>query len=201
MKIFKPTDYPIFLTDDHIADLIAMKNTPQYQQNWESIKASLSKEDVDFIERKEKQLERKRSREQYLASLSDEEKAALAKEFIRPRDFPIEMNTRNVEILANMMSHFPPLQEWRDISELITYEQRNLIRERIKERKDLREQQRWNALSPEEQAKEKKEEEESLKEGPGVYRGNILQQEWDSMALEEIERKKREQQDKEDLDK
>ena len=198
MKIFKPTDYPIFLTDENIEDLIAMKNSPLYQQEWESIKERLNKEDVDFIERKEKQLERRKLREQYLSSLSAEERVALSKEIIRPEDFPIEMSIRNVEILAHMMSHFPPLQEWRDIADLITYEQRNIIRDRIKEIKAIKEKQRWESLSPEEQAEEKRKTEESLKEGAGIFRGNILQQEWDSMELAKIEQQKKEQQDKED---
>jgi len=200
MKVFKATDYPIFLTDENIEDLIAMKNSSLYHQSWESIKDSLSKEDVDFIERKEKQLERRKLREQYLSSLSVEEKRALTKEIIRPEDFPIEMTVQNVEILANMMSHIPRSKEWRDITTLITDEQKDLIQETI-EIKEEKKRKRWESLSPEEQAEEKRKIEASLKEGPGVYRGNILQQEWDSIELAKIEQQKKEQQDKEDSDK
>jgi hypothetical protein len=123
------------------------------------------------------------------------------KKIIKPEDFPIEMNEENIDILAYMLSHFPPLKAWDDIDHLITYEQRNIIRDRIKEIKAIKEKKRWDALSLKEQAKEKRREKEHFDEDPKEFRGNLLQQERDSMALEEIERKKREQQDKEDLDK
>ena len=119
------------------------------------------------------------------------------KKIIRPEDFPIEMNRENIEILARMMIAFPPLQEWRDISDLLDYDERNIIRNRIKKIKEIEEKQRWESLTHEEQDEEKRSIERSLKEGPEVFRGNILQQEWDSIDLERIEKenKKKEGQD------
>jgi hypothetical protein len=119
------------------------------------------------------------------------------KKIIKPEDFPIEMNEENIDILARMALEDIISDEWREITfNILTDEENTIVNNRISEIQREKAQQRWNALSPEEQAEEKRKTEESLKEGPGVYRGNILQQEWDSMALEEIERKKKEQQDK-----
>jgi hypothetical protein len=113
------------------------------------------------------------------------------KKIIRPEDFPIEMNIENIEILARMMIAFPPLQEWRDISDLLDYDERNIIRNRIKKIKEIEEKQRWKSLTHEEQEEEKRSIERSLKEGPEVFRGNILQQEWDSIDLARIEKEKK----------
>jgi hypothetical protein len=113
------------------------------------------------------------------------------KKIIKVQDFPIVMNKENVDILAEMMMAFPPLQEWRDISNLLDYDDRNLIRNRIREIKEIEEKRRWDSLTKEEQEEEKRKIEASLKEGPNVFRGNILQQEWDSIDLARIEKEKK----------
>jgi hypothetical protein len=66
-----------------------------------------------------------------------------------------------------------------------------LIRIKIKEIENFKEKQRWESLTHEEQEEEKRSIERSLKEGPEVYRGNILQQEWDSIDLARIEKEKK----------
>jgi hypothetical protein len=99
------------------------------------------------------------------------------KKIIKVDDFPILLNDENIDILANMMMAFPPLQEWRDISDLLDYDERNIIRNRIKKIKEIEEKQRWESLTHEEQEEEKRKTESSLNEGPEVFRGNILQQE------------------------
>ena len=45
---------------------------------------------------------------------------------IKPEDFPIEMTDENIDILAKMLDAIPPLKEWREISSLISYEERNI---------------------------------------------------------------------------
>ena len=107
---------------------------------------------------------------------------------IKLEDIPIEMTFENIDILAKMMSAFPPIQEWRDISSLITDENWILISCRVSEINEEKRKQRWESLTIEEQEKEKQSIERSLDEESSVYRGNILQQEWDSMNLERIER-------------
>jgi hypothetical protein len=113
------------------------------------------------------------------------------KKIIKVDDFPILLNDENIDILANMMMAFPPLQEWRDISDLLDYDERNIIRNRIKKIKEIEEKQRWESLTHEEQEEEKRKTESSLNEGPEVFRGNILQQEWDSIDLARIEKEKK----------
>jgi len=120
---------------------------------------------------------------------------------IKPEDFPIEMNEENLEILAKMSLIRPPSLDYNRLLPFLSHEEKILIYNKAHDIRLATEQQHWESLSPEEQAEEKRKTEESLKEGPGVHRGNILQQEWDSMALEEIERKKKEQQDKDDSNK
>jgi hypothetical protein len=52
---------------------------------------------------------------------------------IKFEDFPISMTFENIEILAEMMTAMPLSEEWKKISDIISYEERNLIRERVKE--------------------------------------------------------------------
>jgi len=95
------------------------------------------------------------------------------------------------------MISMPPSIEWRLISDLITYDERCLIRERVKKIQEKKSKQRWNSLTAEEQADEKRKIEKSLQEGSEVFRGNILEQEWDSIRLSEIEKEKKKKNSKE----
>jgi hypothetical protein len=111
------------------------------------------------------------------------------KRIIKPEDFPIEMNEENIEILARMKLNFPPPitypppLEWRMIVHLLSEDEKVMVSNKVREIRLQLEKEEWASRSPEEQAEEKRKTEESLKEGPGVYRGNILQQEWDSMYI------------------
>lgn len=116
------------------------------------------------------------------------------KTIINPEDFPISMTSDNIEILAEMMMAIPPSEEWRKISDLISYEERNLIRERVKEIQEAKEKKRWESLTLEEQENEERKIESSIDEDAKKFRGNILQQEWDSIELE-----KRNEKDKQNL--
>lgn len=111
---------------------------------------------------------------------------------VRPEDFPIMMTSENIEILAEMMTAMPPSEEWRKISDIISYEERNLIRERVKEIQIAKEKKRWESLTLEEQENEKRNIEDSIDEDK-EFRGNILQQELDSIDLERIEKEKKEE--------
>lgn len=96
---------------------------------------------------------------------------------IKPTDFPIEMNTENINILANMALVLPVLPEWRKISlEILTDEQRVLVSNKVSELNDEKRQQRLNSLIVEEL------EENDQKDS--TFRGNLLQQELDSIYLE-----------------
>lgn len=110
---------------------------------------------------------------------------------IKFEDFPISMTSENIEILAEMMTAMPPSEEWRKISDVISYEERNLIRERVKEIQTAKEKKRWESLTLEEQENEKRNIEDSIDEDK-EFRGNILQQELDSIDLERIEKEKKE---------
>jgi hypothetical protein len=101
---------------------------------------------------------------------------------IKFEDFPIRMTSENIEILAEMMTAMPPSEEWRKISDIISYEERNLIRERVKEIQIAKEKKRWVSLTLEEEENEKRNIEDSIDEDK-EFRGNILQQEWDSNRL------------------
>jgi hypothetical protein len=113
---------------------------------------------------------------------------------INPEDFPISMTSENIEILAGMMMAMPPSEEWRKISDIISYEERNLIRERVKEIQEAKEKKRWESLTLEEQENEERKIESSIDEDAKKFRGNILQQEWDSIELE-----KRDEKDKQNI--
>lgn len=106
---------------------------------------------------------------------------------IKFEDFPIIMTSENIEILAEMMTAMPPSEEWRKISDIISYEERNLIRERVKEIQAVKEKKRWESLTFEEQENEKRKIEDSIEEDR-KFRGNILQQEWDSIDFEKNEK-------------
>jgi|GEM_PF-3744845 len=106
------------------------------------------------------------------------------KTIINPEDYPIRMTSDNIEILAEMMMAIPPLEEWKKISDIISYEERNLIRERVKEIQEVKEKKRWKSLTLEEQENEKRKIESSIDEDTKKFRGNILQQERDSIELE-----------------
>ncbi|OIV42058.1 hypothetical protein [Flavobacterium johnsoniae] len=103
---------------------------------------------------------------------------------IKFEDFPISMTSENIEILAEMMMAMSPSEEWRKISDIISYEERNLIRERVKEIQMAKEKKRWESLTLEEQENEKRKMETSIDEDTKTFRGNILQQERDSIELE-----------------
>lgn len=113
------------------------------------------------------------------------------KKIIKPEDFPIEMNDENLNILARMSLTIPPLIEYNIILPYLNFDEKILIYERASEIQKEEEKQRWDSLTKEEQEEEKRKIEESLKEGPNVFRGNILQQEWDSIRLAEIEEEKK----------
>lgn len=117
---------------------------------------------------------------------------------IKPEDFPIELNAENIDILANMALEDIISDEWREITfDILTDEQNTLVNNRISEIQRERSKQRWNSLTPEEQAEENRKMEKSLREGPEVFKGNILQQEWDSIRLSEIEKEKQKKNSKE----
>ncbi len=106
------------------------------------------------------------------------------KKIIKPEDFPIELTEHNVEILARMLISIPPIPEWREISDLISNDVRNIIRNKVKEIKENEENDRRNSLTPEEQEVEKGKLEKSYKDTTS-FRGNILEQERHSMDLEQ----------------
>jgi hypothetical protein len=120
------------------------------------------------------------------------------KRIIRPEDFPLEVNEQNIDILARMQLNFPPPVKFPPPIEylellhmdLLSFEDQIKIDQRVKEIKEEIEKQRWEVLTQEEQAEEKRSKERSLNEGPEVFRGNILQQEWDSIDLARIEKEK-----------
>ena len=109
---------------------------------------------------------------------------------INPADFPIEMNTENINILANMELVIPVLPEWRKISsEILTDDERLLVSKKVSELNYEKRKQRLNSLSIEELEKEQKSIEE--RDQNQFYRNsNLLQQELDSINLENIKKKK-----------
>lgn len=113
------------------------------------------------------------------------------KKLIRPEDFPIEMSKENIEILANMALEETISDEWRKITfELLSDEENILVSNKISEIQKRREKQRWDSLTKKEQSEDKRKIEKSLKEGPEIFKGNILQQEWDSIELERLRKEK-----------
>lgn len=120
------------------------------------------------------------------------------KNIIKPEDFPIEMNKKNIDILAKMQLNYPPPVKYPPPIEylkllhmdLLSFDDQIKIDERVKEIKKEEEKQRWESLTLEEQEEETRKIEASLKEGSEIYRGNILQQEWDSIDLARIEKEK-----------
>ncbi|OOV17653.1 hypothetical protein [Flavobacterium sp. LM4] len=122
----------------------------------------------------------------------------MERRIIKPEDFPIEFNEQNIEILARMkLNHpppvkFPPPIEWRILIPFLTENDKILVSNKVKEIQEEIEKQRWESLTQEEQAEEKRSKERSLNEGSDVFRGNILQQEWDSIDLARIEKEKKE---------
>tara|TARA_R110000868_G_scaffold231066_1_gene484397 strand:+ start:1061 stop:1402 length:342 start_codon:yes stop_codon:yes gene_type:complete len=107
---------------------------------------------------------------------------------IKPEDFPVEFTEKNIEILAKMLMAIPPIQKWKEISDLINNSERNIIRAKVKEIKDNEELIRWNSLTLEEQEDEKRKLEESNNDTTS-FRGNIFEQERHSIDIEN-ERKK-----------
>ena len=118
------------------------------------------------------------------------------KKIIKAKDLPKELTEEMIQILVEMAMEFPKKTfDWIEVSDILEERgQLDIILDIVDvENKKIRtekERQRWNSLSSEEQAEEKRKIEKSLQEGPEVFRGNILQQEWDSMRLEEIEKEK-----------
>jgi hypothetical protein len=121
------------------------------------------------------------------------------KKIIKPEDFPIEINRENIEILAMMKLNYPPPIKYPPPIEynillqldLLSFDDQIKISEKIREIQKKEEKKRWDSLTKEDQEEEKRKIEASLKEGPEVYRGNILQQEWDSIDLARIEKEKK----------
>jgi hypothetical protein len=121
------------------------------------------------------------------------------KKIIKPEDFPIEINRENIEILAMMKLNYPPPIKYPPLIEynillqldLLSFDDQIKISEKIREIQKKEEKKRWDSLTKEDQEEEKRKIEASLKEGPEVYRGNILQQEWDSIDLARIEKEKK----------
>ena len=121
------------------------------------------------------------------------------KKIIKPEDFPIEMNSENIEILAMMKLNYPPPikypppVEYNNLLQLdlLSFDDQIKISEKILEIQKIEEKKRWDSLSKEKQEEEKRKIEASLNEGPEVFRGNILQQEWDSIDLARIEKEKK----------
>jgi hypothetical protein len=112
------------------------------------------------------------------------------KKIIKPEDFPVEMNEENLEILAKMSLIRPPSLDYNRLLPLLSHGEKILLYNKARQIRIAAEEQRWNALSPEEQAEEKRKAED-VDDDPKAFRGNLLQQELDSMALEEMERKKK----------
>ena len=121
------------------------------------------------------------------------------KRIIRPKEFPIEMNQENIEILAMMQLNFPPPIKYPPPVEylkllhldLLSHDDQIKINGKVDKIKEEEKKLRWESLTKEEQEEEKGKIKKSLQEGPNVYRGNLLQQEWDSMNLEKIVRENR----------
>lgn len=109
-------------------------------------------------------------------------------EMIKIEDFPIKMTSNNIEILAKMMMTMPPLEEWKKISDVISYEERNLIRERVKQIQTEEDKRRWESLTIEQQEEEARKFQKSFEEDSKSFRGNILQQQRDSIELERKEK-------------
>ncbi len=114
---------------------------------------------------------------------------------IKPEDFPLEMNEKNIDILAKMSLELPPMVEYNIILPYLSFEDKILVYERASIIQQETEKKRWHSLTPEEQEEEKRKIEASLKEGPEVFRGNILQQEWDSIALARLAQEKKDKED------
>jgi 23S rRNA pseudoU1915 N3-methylase RlmH len=119
------------------------------------------------------------------------------RKIIKPEEFPIEMNEGNIEILANMANENPVSIEWIECSKKLSDDEKFQVYEKRGELLKRQERERLNSLTQEEQEEEKKIE-ASMKEGPDVFRGNILQQEWDSIELARLAQEKT---DKENRDK
>jgi uncharacterized protein YciW len=110
---------------------------------------------------------------------------------INPADFPIEMNTENINILANMALIMPVLPEWRKILlEILTDDERVLVSKKVSELNYEKRKQRLNSLSIEELEKEQKSIEGSDQNKSTYLNSNLLQQELDSINLENIKKKK-----------
>ncbi|MDB0600397.1 hypothetical protein [Tenacibaculum maritimum] len=109
---------------------------------------------------------------------------------IKPEDFPIKMTEENINIIANMKLMFPESLCYNEILPFLSFDDKILISNKVRDINEEKERERLNSLTPEEQAEEKRKIEKNLQEGPEVFKGNILQQEWDSMWLEEIEKEK-----------
>ena len=114
------------------------------------------------------------------------------KKVIKPEDFPIEMNEENLNTLAEMSTQKIISDEWREIVfNILSDEEIILVNNKVSEIQRQNEKQRRESLTHEEQEEEKRSIERSLKEGPEVFRGNILQQEWDSINIARIEKEKK----------
>ncbi|ADV48435.1 hypothetical protein Celal_1114 [Cellulophaga algicola DSM 14237] len=105
---------------------------------------------------------------------------------IKPEDFPIEMSSENIDILASMALEDVISEEWREITfNILTDEQNTLINNRISEIQREDSKQRWSSLSPKEQAEEKQKIEESMKD-QSTFIGNMGEPE----TLEEFKRRR-----------
>lgn len=82
--------------------------------------------------------------------------------------------------------------------DLLSFEDQIKFDKKATEIKAQIERTRWDSLTSDEQAEENGKIEASLKEGPEVFRGNILQQEWDSI---ELTKRAQEKKDKDDINK
>ncbi len=119
------------------------------------------------------------------------------KKVIKAEDLPEELTEEIIEILVGMAMEFPKKTfDWIEVSDILEERDQldiilDIVDVKNKKIQEEKEQERWNSLTPDEQAEEKRKIEKSLRTGPEVFRGNILQQEWDSMHLAEIEKEKK----------
>ena len=92
------------------------------------------------------------------------------KKIIKPEDFPIEMNSENIEILAMMKLNYPPPikypppVEYNNLLQLdlLSFDDQIKISEKILEIQKIEEKKRWDSLSKEEQEEEKRKKQEQL---------------------------------------
>ena len=115
---------------------------------------------------------------------------------IKPKDFPIKMTAENINILAKMKLMFPQSLCYRDVIPFLSFEDKILISNRVRDIKNIKEREHWNALTPEEQAEEKRKIEESMKDTT-TFRGNLLEQERHAADMEKRRSKNKNDKNKE----